>query len=387
MTTPIIRTMIEIAPQSLSPSELSNRKELEKRMQDLVRVLLIEDDPVYVRFLQEMLRDIPGTPFLLLQADRLSSGLELLTRERVDVVLLDLMLPDSTMLDTLRHVLEHSPQVPVVVLTTLQDEQTGLSAVQMGAQDYLYKGEMSSALLSRSLRYARERKQAEEALKQANRNLHLMNSITRHDLLNQLTVIIGYLHLMEDDQSCQLCRSYLDKIDKAAVAIQDQIEFTREYQNIGARSMYWQNVRETIDRAIHLHPADLRSISLDIEGDDMEVYADPMLEKVFYNLLDNSLRHGGHVTAIRVSWQERDHGVVLTWEDNGVGITTEQKKKIFRMGTGKNKGMGLFLLRSILSITHMEIQETGEPGQGARFEISIPRGYFRKVQRTNVPAD
>ncbi|MDD1679208.1 MAG: hybrid sensor histidine kinase/response regulator [Methanomicrobiales archaeon] len=347
-------------------------------MKNLVRVLLIEDDPVFVRIMQETFREIPNHPFSLLYADRLATGLEILTREQVDIVLLDLMLPDSMMLDTLRRVVEHSPQVPIVVLTTLQDEQTGLSAVQMGAQDYLYKGDLTGALLFRSLRYARERKQVEESLKQINRNLHLMNSITRHDVLNQLTVIIGYLHLMEEDESCRSCRGYLEKVEKASTAIQGQIEFTREYQNIGARSIRWQNVQEAIYRAVQLYPRDLGAISFSIEGEDIEIYADPMLEKVFYNLLDNSLRHGGRVTKIRVSWYERDDSMVLIWEDNGIGIPGEMKNKIFRLGVGTNKGLGLFLIRSILGITNMEIRETGAPGEGARFEIQIPRGYFRK---------
>jgi signal transduction histidine kinase len=353
-------------------------------MKDQVRVLLIEDDPVYVRFLQETFREIRDNPFHLLYADRLSSALEMLKKEKVDVVLLDLMLPDSGMLETLRQVVRPFPHLPIVVLTTLQDEQTGISAVQMGAQDYLYKGDLSSALLSRSLRYARERKQVEESLKQANRNLHLMNSITRHDILNQLTVIIGYLNLMEEDKSCLTCRGYLHKMVKASESIQRQIEFTREYQSIGARSIEWQDVRETINRSFGQYPADLGQISLFLDEEDVEIDADPMLEKVFYNLLDNTLRHGGLVTCIRVSWHEEEEGMVLIWEDNGVGIPYPEKKKIFRLGYGANTGLGLFLIRSILGITNIEIRESGEPGKGARFEIRIPRGYYRKSPRTRL---
>ncbi len=346
-------------------------------MNERVNVLLIEDDPAYVRFLQETFREIPDNPFRLRIAHRLEEGLEILTREKVDGILLDLMLPDSHMLDTLRKVVEQFPQVPIVVLTALQDEQIGLSAVQLGAQDYLFKGDVSGPLLSRSLRYAIERKQAEEAVKQLNRNLQLMNSITRHDLLNQLTVILGYLHLMEDDQACQSCRRYLDSIGKAAEAIQTQIEFTREYQNIGSESAQWQKLRETILRAVHIYPSDLRTVSVSIAGEEEEIYADPMLEKIFYNLLDNSLRHGGPVTQIRVSWQERDDGLELVWEDNGTGISPDARKRLFQRGTGTKRGLGLFLIRNILAITHMDIRETGEPGTGARFAIRIPRGYFR----------
>jgi len=102
-----------------------------------------------------------------------------------------------------------------------------------------------------------------------------------------------------------------------------------------------------------------------------------MLEKVFFNLLDNSIRHGQHVTEIRVSTGYSDDGLKIVWEDNGAGIPADEKERIFERGFGKNTGLGLFLVREILSLTEITIKETGEQGKGARFEIIIPKGSWR----------
>jgi signal transduction histidine kinase len=99
----------------------------------------------------------------------------------------------------------------------------------------------------------------------------------------------------------------------------------------------------------------------------IEVYADPLLEKVFSNLISNSLMHGEKVTEIRFFAEERPQGLFLVYEDNGVGIPERDKKKIFHHGFGKNTGFGLFLSREILSITGLSITENGTYGKGARF--------------------
>jgi len=109
-----------------------------------------------------------------------------------------------------------------------------------------------------------------------------------------------------------------------------------------------------------------------------EIFADPLIRRVWFNLVDNSLRHGGKVTAIRFSVEEKEDGLSIVCEDDGTGIPPGEKEKIFGRGYGKNTGMGLFLSREILAITGISISENGEPGKGARFEIRVPPGKFRK---------
>ena len=110
----------------------------------------------------------------------------------------------------------------------------------------------------------------------------------------------------------------------------------------------------------------------------MEIFADPLVEKVFYNLIDNSLRYGGEkLTTIRIGYHTEENILIISFEDDGTGIAVRDKKVIFDKGFGKNTGLGLYLSREILGITGIIITETGIPGSGARFEIRVPEGGFR----------
>jgi signal transduction histidine kinase len=102
-----------------------------------------------------------------------------------------------------------------------------------------------------------------------------------------------------------------------------------------------------------------------------------MLEKVFFNLFDNAVRHGKKVTTITVSCRQEPDGLIVIVEDNGTGIPAEDKEKIFERGFGKNTGYGLFLVKEILTITGITIRETGIFGEGARFEMLVPKNASR----------
>ena len=220
-----------------------------------------------------------------------------------------------------------------------------------------------------------ERKRFESAIQRANRKLNTLSSITRHDILNQITAIIMYLSLAEEMATDSTTRQHLQKIEQVTHLIQKQIRFASDYQNIGSSSPQWQSVAGTVKDAIT--DLDLCGITVDIALEGLEIYADFLLEKVFYNLIDNSLRHGEKVTVIRFSFKETPNGVIIYCEDNGVGVPTNAKERIFKREYYRNTGYGLFLAREILSITGLTIKETGEQGKGARFEIHGPQGAFR----------
>lgn len=130
---------------------------------EYIRVLLIEDNPGDVRLIKEMLAEVKNISFDLEWKDRLSTGIEKLAKGGVDIVLLDLMLPDSPRgIDTFTRVQAAAPEIPVVVLTGLDDETFAITAVRRGAQDYLVKGKVNSELLAHTIRYAIARKLGEE---------------------------------------------------------------------------------------------------------------------------------------------------------------------------------------------------------------------------------
>jgi PAS domain S-box-containing protein len=220
-----------------------------------------------------------------------------------------------------------------------------------------------------------EQKRAEDALALACQKMNLLSSITRHDILNQLTVLSGYLALSEEIASDEKLLGFIKKEATATERINQQITFTKHYQDIGIQAPQWQNVHDTIVSAAAL--LDLRSVDVQVPFSNIEIYADPLLGKVFYNLLENAVRHGHNTSVVQFSFHENGDSLTIVCEDNGGGIDRETKKHLFKRGYGKNTGFGLFLIREILSITGITIDENGEYGRGARFEITVPNGAYR----------
>lgn len=223
------------------------------------------------------------------------------------------------------------------------------------------------------------------AIADANRKLNLMTGITRHDIANQLTVLNGYLSLAEDLAGDQTLYGYLQRIEQAAERIQRQIAFTAEYQNLGIAEPGWQRLSSAIGKS---HTATIPIVN---ETDEISIFADPLLPKVFANLLENTERYAKNVTRIRVSChiemaddgtfrdsKRNTHPILIIWEDDGIGIRDEEKEKIFERGYGKNTGLGLFFIREILGITGITISENGVYGEGARFVIRVPEKGWRK---------
>jgi K+-sensing histidine kinase KdpD len=114
-----------------------------------------------------------------------------------------------------------------------------------------------------------------------------------------------------------------------------------------------------------------------IDAEGLEIFADPMLENVFFTLANNVIRHGGSATEIYLHYHETPEGLTLFFEDNGTGVPDTMKEKIFTRRFRQQTGMGLFLTQEILSITDIIIKETGTYGKGARFEIRVRNGGYR----------
>lgn len=223
-----------------------------------------------------------------------------------------------------------------------------------------------------------ERRRVEAALATANQKLMLLSQITRHDISNRVFALLIDLDLARDHaiaKSDTELTGYIDSMEKSANGIQAQIAFTKDYQEIGVQAPGWHPVERIVSTAAgQLNLGDVR---METRVGRFEVFADPMIGKVFYNLIDNALRHGDHVT--RITFTCRQDGQVLTilCEDDGSGIPAKEKQHIFTKGFGRDSGLGLFLIQEILAITGITIQETGVPGEGARFEMTVKEGMFR----------
>jgi PAS domain S-box-containing protein len=216
------------------------------------------------------------------------------------------------------------------------------------------------------------------SLDMAIRKLNLLSSITRHDINNQLTVLMGYLDMLAMNQPDTLRDEHLRRAAAAAQRISVMIQFTKTYESIGVKAPVWQDIQSVADTAAKEVQLGRVILKNDLPA-SAAIFADPLIAKVFYNLMDNAVRYGGTITTVRFSVEEGGGDPVIVCEDDGNGIPAEEKEKIFERGYGKNTGLGLFLAREILSITGITIRETGKPGKGARFEITVPKDVFRVV--------
>ncbi len=224
--------------------------------------------------------------------------------------------------------------------------------------------------------HAQELQRYVTSLAIANKKLNLLSSITRHDINNQLTVLRGYLALLEDWPRDTTHNEYFLKVSTAAQRISSMIQFTKEYESIGVHAPIWQDCRTLVDSALKQAPLETVVVINDLPA-GTEVFADPLIVKVFYNVMDNAARYGGKITTIRFYSMESGDDCIVICEDDGAGVSIDEKEKIFELGFGKNTGLGLALSREILNITGITICETGEIGKGARFEMRVPKGAYR----------
>ena len=221
-----------------------------------------------------------------------------------------------------------------------------------------------------------ERKAAEELIHVMNLKLALMNDVTYQDVQNKVTAVRGYMDLYNRVPGEEERTKIAGKITTVLGSIQTLIQKTKEYQRMGVAKSQWIDV-EYVVRAEFSDISDTHHVSLETDLHGLRVNTDPLINRVFYNLLHNTIAHGKTATWIRVSSRETGDGVKLEFEDNGVGISADAKSSIFdRVVAGEGK-FGLFFVREFLSISGMTIIENGEPGKGARFVITIPHGMYR----------
>ena len=221
----------------------------------------------------------------------------------------------------------------------------------------------------------------EKIIRQAITSIHLFNSIVRHDINNQLTVLNGYLSLIEQDKSTiespGIVRILLGSTEK----IHKIITFTSLYKDVATHPPGWINLYRIFQGALTTFDAAGVQITISPSCRELELFCDPQLMKIFPQLIDNSIRHGMTVSRISLGWRPDNENAIIVYEDNGCGISPPLKPILFQRVNGKKIGFGMFFVREILAISGFTITETGTPGKGVRFEITVPAGSFRIVKQ------
>lgn len=362
-----------------------------------IRVLLIEDNPGDVRLIQEIAAEVPGVQFHLVHVERLTDAITYLDTEPFDVVLLDLLLPDSQRLDSFLRVYQHAPSMPIVVLTIDDDDELGLMAVQMGAQDYLIKGQTDRQLLVRALRYAIERRRLQNELEQ-------FAYITSHDLQEPLRKI----QLFADRLVTLLVRregiftqetSYFKRIQQTAERMQHLMEEVLQYSQTIVKTYTFIPV--DLNQVLHEVLSDLE---VAISQNDAHIIvrelpitdANPtQMHQLFQSLISNALkfrRPEESPVVVIASRPIEQHGIdanarttrTLNYEisvaDNGIGFDTKHLERIFgvfqHLDTGDNytgTGIGLAACRRITEHHNGRITATSILGRGSTFTITLPQ--------------
>ena len=335
-----------------------------------LRLLLVEDNPGDAKLFEHHLttsRSDSFPPATVSHVDSLESGVEALTADSYDLVLLDLGLPSSSGLETLdryNEAIEGSDELdctPVVVLTGLKDDAASVEAIERGAQDYLVKDNVDETVLHRSIRYGLERHAQQQELRRQNRRLERFASVVSHDLRNPLSVAKGRIEMVDDDHAAVIERN----LDRMETIIDDVLTLAREGKSVESTEAVdlaalaadcWESV-ETGDA----------SLSTD---DEVVIEADrSRCRQLLENLIRNSVEHAGNGVAIHVG--SRSGGFYL--EDDGPGIDPDERETVFEAGYTTNRdgtGFGLNIVREVAEAHGWSVDITDGSAGGARFEFT-----------------
>ncbi|MBI1176336.1 response regulator [bacterium] len=357
-----------------------------------INLLVIEDSETDALLLKEALADIPEFKCEVDYRLRLEDGLSRVRENHVDATLLDLGLPDSRGLETFLKYQTVAPQVPVLVLTALRDESTGIEAVKRGAQDYLIKGHFPAAMLVRSIRYAIERQRV---------NSELRNS------QHQFRQLATRLQEIREEERTNMAREVHDEVGQLLTGLKMDLSWIK--QRLGAAEdpaaltvlhRRAEQAGRLIDRciesvqniALQLRPSALdhlglaeairdearrfgvRSevkIQLELADhiNDVSPAAATAVFRIFQEIITNVARHA-RASVVHVRWSQRGAYSELEVQDDGIGIAPEEMNA--------KTSLGLLGMSERAVAVGGSLHVAGIPGKGTRVAVQIPTNAREK---------
>ena len=389
--------------------------------QKALQVLVVEDNAGDARLLSEMFSKEKPDSFELTHLLRMSEALAHLAKGGVDIVLLDMGLPDGHGLETVRRAHAVAPAVPLIVLTGLDDEALAAEAMKEGAQDYLIKGQIESRALPRALRHAieRHRMQAETDLIRT----HQMQfkdeflSHVSHELRSPLTAIYQLVTILLDKLAGELNpeqHEYLEIVLKNVKQLRSMINDLLEVTRIQAGKLVVDPQSTSLSDAIVYSVNTLQgaaaakgiTLSSDMESSLPSVFADPTrIRQILIILIDNAIKFtptGGTVKIRACKFAEDPNLLLLEVSDSGRGISPGMTERIFErlfrvsdsaLAGREGLGLGLYICKEFVTRQGGQIWAKSEPGRGAVFSFTLPifslpnliAPAFRRAKSAEVP--
>lgn len=364
--------------------------------QKLIKILLIEDNPDDALLIRKALSG-PSDDALEMNlrfeiewAESLKGGIERLEKGTFNIILLDLGLPDSYGLDSIEK-LHSEADIPIVVLTGLNDGQMGMKALRKGAQDFLVKERALNNLLLRSVCYAIERHKIH---KEMNEMREEFITVLTHDLKSPVASILGYAELIADPESGEISDrklEYAQNIQHSGARLLNSINNIVETSKIEAGQMkiMFENflISDLLkELRITFEPLAIKNkINLDFScPEGTSIYADiGKIREIFQNLISNALRYTPKGGTISIKVNPQDECVAIEVADTGCGITESEQKKLFKKFVTVNDrlqktGMGLYIVKNFLKGHNSDIHLKSEQGKGTSFFFNLPKKEFAK---------
>lgn len=407
---------------------------------DQYTILVVDDNPSNIGIMLNYLNDLG---FRILVARDGESAIHTANLSLPDLILLDVIMPGLNGFQTCQKLKEEQKlkDIPVIFLTSLTETTDIVKGFESGGVDYITKPFQSEELFARIMNHLalsalqkrlenqnedlqneiikrknaedelykaneileqrvlertneltisnnnlteeiNEREKIQSALTKATHKLNLLNEFILHNIESQLFMVSGYLELVKGINADTNLDEFFQMQKNCMENIVNLINFGKMYSGLGLKVPIWQNVNLSILYAIsHL---DFSNFSRNNSFDDLEIFADPLLEKVFLEITKNTLKHGDSANTLNVYYKFHENTLILIIEDNGKGIKDDMKELIFDGNLDNKKGMSLFLVKEILSLTNILIFERGIYGKGARFELEIPEGAYRFISGIEI---
>jgi len=345
--------------------------------------LLVEDNPGDAKLVEHHLESPSVAHFVddmsLTHVESLDRATEAVEAEAYDVLLLDLGLPESTGLETLDRATGRVDDVPIIVLTGMDDRETAMEAIERGAQDYLPKGELDGDRLVRALRYAVVRNRQQRQLRRKNEQMEFFNGILRHDLLNGMNVIQsrGELLAAELDgtqaEHAETIVDWSENVTDLTRKVRSTLTTLTEGESQELQPILLEPVLQAeADRADQM----ATRVSFAVEcGAEDRAMANELLGDVIGNLLTNAIEHTEGAVEVRVSVETVDDRVRIAVDDDGPGVDRPDSESIFERGNhgegSSGSGFGLYFVGAMIDSYGGDVWVTESDRGGARFVVEL----------------